>query len=126
MKWLYLARPLLAAPFIVGGLNYQATAAFREDAARRLGIPTPQRAVQADAVVKLVAGAMLTLGVAPRQAAAVLALDLIPTTVGAHRFWEATEPQERERKLQHVMLNCAILGGLIAIAAGTSDEVSTR
>lgn len=112
-----LARVLLAAPFVFGGLHYRQTAKGREALARKMHVPAPKQAALADAVVKGVGGALLAAGVKPRTAAAVLAINLIPTTLGAHRFWELPHGEERETKKQSVILNAGIIGGLTALAS---------
>ncbi|MFD2416475.1 DoxX family protein [Amycolatopsis pigmentata] len=111
-----VARTLLAIPFFAGGLSYKRTAKIREDVARKLGIPAPELATRADAAVKLVGSVLLAAGVRPRVISAILAANLIPTTVGAHAFWESDDPLEREKHKQQFMLNSAIIGGLAAIA----------
>lgn len=84
--------------------------------ARRMGIPAPERAVVVDAAIKLVGGTLLALNICPRILSAVLAADLIPTTVGAHGFWRESHPEERERMKQYFILNCAVFGGLMVVS----------
>jgi uncharacterized membrane protein YphA (DoxX/SURF4 family) len=118
-------RALLGVPFIAGGLSYRRTAAFRTQIARRLGIPAPVHATMVDAGVKLAGGVLLVAGVRPRATSALLAVNLIPTTIGAHPFWEPAEPMERERRRQHFMLNCAVIGGLTAVATSPRAQART-
>ena len=46
---------------------------------------------------------------------AVLAGSLVPTTLGAHRFWEMQGPAAAQQRTQFLK-NAAILGGLILVA----------
>ncbi len=73
--------------------------------------------VRANALVQLVAGALLALGVYPRLTAAVLALSLVPTTIGGHPFWLYDEAARKRQNRVHFNKNLAILGGLLFIVA---------
>src|SRR6201999_1250943 len=86
-----IARPLLAAAFVASGVDMLLHPKPKIDAARRLldkaheaapSMPAvdPVRYVQAEGALKVGAGLMMALGRAPRLAATVLALDLIPST----------------------------------------------
>jgi uncharacterized membrane protein YphA (DoxX/SURF4 family) len=56
---------------------------------------------------------MMALGWAPQIAAAVLAADLIPSTVAEHPFWAPGPPDVRRAHQQHFLANCGLLGGLL-------------
>ena len=51
----------------------------------------------------------------PRLSALALAGSLVPTTLGAHRFWEQQGPAATQQRTQFLK-NAAILGGLILVA----------
>ena len=51
-------------------------------------------------------------------AAGVLALTLIPATLGGHRFWEEQEPGKRAQQQFHFLKNVAIPGGLLLVREG--------
>ena len=129
-----LARPMLAAVFIGGGVNAlrdpgpQADAAepVAPPAARAFPLPLPEdphQLVRIDAGVKIVAGLALATGRLPRLASLVLAGSLVPTTLAAHRFWEAN-PADRENQLQHFLKNVGLLGGLLVAAVDTGGAPS--
>jgi len=128
-----LARPLLAAPFITGGVNTLRKPATRVVAADRVVSPllsrVPQlsnteQVVKLDAAAKIVAGSMLALGKLPRVSAAVLAVSLVPTTVAGHPFWEEQDPIRRTQHRVHLMKNAGLLGGLLLAAVDTAGRPS--
>lgn len=93
--------------------------------AARLGLPTdPETLVKLNAGVQVGAGALLALGLFPRAAAATLAASLLPTTLAGHRFWEETEPAQREGQRLQFLKNASILGGLLTAAVDTGGRPS--
>jgi putative oxidoreductase len=128
-----IARSALGAIFIVGGLDALRTPAPRA----ALAAPLMEKAravagflpeddellVKVNAGVHLAAGTLLVLGKFPRLSALVLAGSLIPTTLGGHRFWEATDETTRKNQRTHFVKNLAILGGLIFAALDRQGDV---
>ena len=111
-----VGRAALAAIFVLGG-----SAAAREPGQRvkRLegaGLPSLELAVRANGAVMTIAGGMLGLGIAPRAAAAFLAVSLVPTTLVGHPFW-SEEGEARAAQQTHFMKNLAMLGGLLLVMA---------
>jgi uncharacterized membrane protein YphA (DoxX/SURF4 family) len=45
-----------------------------------------------------IAGGMLGLGIAPRAAATVLAVSLVPTTLVGHPFWSEKDDMYRQKE----------------------------
>lgn len=125
-----LARPLLAAIFIVGGIDtlrnpdpkvkqvepfLRKTVGSVEDSLPEQ-VPTDAATlVRLDAAVKVGAGVALALGKFPRLAALALALGLVPTSLGAHAFWEHEDPQARSMQQFHFLKNLGLLGGLLMV-----------
>jgi uncharacterized membrane protein YphA (DoxX/SURF4 family) len=62
-----------------------------------------------------IAGSALALGRWPRQAAAVLASVLVPTTIAGHPFWEETTPQSRAAQRTQFLKNLGLCGGLLLV-----------
>jgi putative oxidoreductase len=133
-----LARPLLAAVFIKGGIDtllnpeprIKAAAPKVAQAQNVLGdklppqAPTePEQLVRIDAGVKIGAGALLALGKFPRVASLLLAASVIPTTITAHSFWEY-DGEDRAAHEQHFLKNLGLLGGLILAAVDTEGKPS--
>lgn len=130
-----LARPMLAAMFISGGL--EALRDPKPRAARAGGVATkiadalpvrlpddPVKLVQIDAGVKIVGGLLLATGRMPRLAALALAGSLVPTTFGGHKFWEYDDPTQRANQQIHFLKNIGLLGGLILAAVDTEGRPS--
>lgn len=113
-----ISRPLAAAIFILGGVEVAREPGSRPQAAASIGLPQPEMAVRANAIVMILAGAALALGIFPRWAAAVLAGALVPTTLAGHPFWMEQDPQKRKGQLTHFLKNLSMMGGLLFIAAG--------
>jgi len=80
----------------------------------------PILVVRANAAIQIAAGTTLAVGILPRLSALALAGSLVPTTLGAHRFWEQQEPAATQQRTQFLK-NAAILGGLILVATAPSD-----
>ena len=134
-----IARPLLAAPFVYGGVSTLRKPQDRVPGARpvvekiadvadkQLPVQLPhdvEKWVKADAAVKVVAGALFGLGRLPRLSALVLAGSVVPTTLAGHRFWEHTDPTERFGQISNFLKNSGLLGGLLLAAVDTEGKPS--
>jgi putative oxidoreductase len=85
------------------------------NAIRRV-VPLPEDdelIVRGNAVVQVVAGALLAFGKVPRLSALALVGSLLPTTLAGHAYWSVEDPTAR--KLQRIQFhkNMAMTGGLI-------------
>jgi putative oxidoreductase len=134
-----VARPLLAATFVYGGINALRQVDAHAQAAKPLldqtvgryedqipdNVPTDaETLIKVDAGVKIAAGTALAFGKAPRVAALLLLGSLIPTTAATHRFWEESDPASRDEQLVHFLKNCGLAGGLLLAAADTHGKPS--
>ena len=128
-----IVRPLLAAPFVSGGIDTLRNPAPRvemaETVAPRVAEPLPlpdetDKLVKINAVVQVVAGALLAIGRLPRLAASALAASLVPTTLAGHRFWEADDEAQRAQQQIHFMKNVGLLGGLLLASVDTEGAPS--
>lgn len=128
-----LIRPLLAAPFIVGGFNAMrapkpiadASADVTAPIAKAVGLPRdPVAFVMVNAAVQVGAGVALATGLVPRFASLVLGTSLVPTTIARHRFWSADDSSARNAELIQFAKNAGILGGLLASALDTGGRPS--
>lgn len=134
-----VARPLLAAVFVSGGLDTLRNPKSRVDTAapvidKAVGqvkeklpsqVPTdPELLVKVNAAAQVGAGIALGLGRFPRLAAFVLAGSLVPTTVAGHRFWEKEDSADRAAQRIHFLKNMGLLGGLLIASADTHGKPS--
>lgn len=134
-----IARPLLAAPFIYGGISTLRKPQDRvpgaapvvekiaETADKQLPVQVPrdvQQWVQADAAVKVAAGSLFALNKLPRLTALVLSASIVPTTLAGHRFWEHEDPTERFGQISNFLKNTGLLGGLLLAAVDTEGKPS--
>ena len=134
-----IARPLLAAPFIYGGISTLRKPQDRvpgaapvvekiaEAADAQLPVQVPrdvQQWVQADAAVKVAAGSLFALNKFPRLTALVLSASIVPTTLAGHRFWEHEDPTERFGQISNFLKNTGLLGGLLLAAVDTEGKPS--
>ena len=131
-----LARVLLSGIFISSGIdvlrNPEPRAVIATPFLERIRPLAPSLSsdpilvVRANAAIQLAAGATLAVGILPRLSALALAGSLVPTTLGAHRFWEQQGPAATQQRTQFLK-NAAILGGLILVAnAPTSVHRSSE
>ena len=102
-----VARPMLAAMFVVGGLDQLKHPSRKAETARPLveklapsvGLPDDaELLVRANGVAMVTAGSLLALGRLPRLASAVLAATIVPTTLAAHAFWNEQDPEARAQQ----------------------------
>ncbi|WP_030714654.1 DoxX family membrane protein [Streptomyces sp. NRRL F-2580] len=133
-----LARPLLAAPFVTGGLRtlrrpeavVEVAQPIVQPVVRAVGkrVPAlagdPLRLVRATGAIQAAAGLLFATGRAPRLAALTLAATLVPTSLAAHAFWTVEDPEERARQRAHFLTDLSALGGLLIAAADTHGKPS--
>ncbi len=128
-----LARPLLAASFINGGIetlrNPEPRVKLAEPVVEAIAEPAPlpgdtDQLVKVNAIVQIVGGALLALGRFRRLAAVALAVSLVPTTLAGHRFWEKEDPAEQSQQRTQFAKNMGLLGGLILALLDTEGAPS--
>lgn len=135
MSLLRLAgRPMLASMFVAGGLHSLRRPEDVAPVAEPIVRPVTDRVtvlpdrteqlVRLNGAVHVVGGVMLALGRCPRLAALALAATLVPTTLAAHRYWEADDPSERAQQRIHFLKNLSMMGGLLIAADDTGSAPS--
>jgi len=108
----------MSAIFVVGAGDALRNPEPRAKAVDWMGLPQPDRLVQASSAGLLASGVALALGFRERQAAALAFALLVPTTVGGHPFWRVEDEQARRGQRVHFMKNLTILGALLYVATG--------
>jgi putative oxidoreductase len=128
-----IARPLLAAPFVSGGVETLRNPGPRVEKAETVApqiaerLPLPDETdqlVKVNAAVQVAAGVLLSIGRLPRLAAGALALSLVPTTLAGHRFWEEEDASRRAQQQIQFVKNLGLLGGLVLAAVDTEGAPS--
>ena len=126
-----VARPMLAAMFVAGGLDQLKHPGRKVDTARSLveqvgptlGLPDdPELLVRANGAAMVGAGSLLALGRLPRIASTVLAATVVPTTLAAHAFWQEQDPEVRAQQRVQFLKNLGLLGGLLLAAVDTEGR----
>jgi uncharacterized membrane protein YphA (DoxX/SURF4 family) len=133
-----IARPLLSAAFIGQGVEalrnpkvtvdaVQPTVTALQTLPEPFGskVPTdPATAARITAAVQVGGGLLLATGRLPRIASAALALTVIPSSLGAHLFWNETDPELKAKKRRDLLTDLSLLGGLIIASADTAGKPS--
>lgn len=126
-----VARPMLAAMFIVGGLDQVRRPGSKAEAAATLldtveavkPLPVDRETlVRANGAAMLAGGALLATGRFPRLASSLLAGTLVPTTLGAHAFWGIDDPTARQQQQVQFLKNLGLLGGLLLAMVDTEGK----
>jgi putative oxidoreductase len=134
-----IARPLLAAPFVILGVDALRHPETRVAAAKpvvekiagqadkQLPVQVPQdpeQWVKINAGVMVGAGALFGLGRLPRLCALLLTGSMVPTTLAGHRFWEVQDKKQRQMQLLQFLKNVGLIGGLLIAAVDTEGKPS--
>ncbi|MGW6374741.1 DoxX family protein [Rhodococcus sp. NPDC055112] len=130
-----IARPLLAAVFITGGIDALRHPAGKADRAEpfikraRGALPAlvpsdPENLVRLNGAIQVGAGALLATGTAPRVASLTLAGSLLPTTLAGHAFWQEPDPAQRAAQRTQFFKNISLLGGLLIAGVDTEGKPS--
>jgi putative oxidoreductase len=133
------ARAMLASIFVVSGAKILLKPDSKVESAQRVTdrvapliervdprLPTDARnLVRLKAGLDVAAGLLLATGHLTRPAAAVLAGNLVPTTLAGHPFWSHPK-EERAAQQTQFLKNLGLLGGLLLAAADTEGKPSLR
>ncbi|WP_033323894.1 DoxX family protein [Actinomadura atramentaria] len=123
-----LARPFVAAPFLVAGLEAlrnprqraeQNGPALANIAENLDWLPTkdPVALVRAEGALSLGTGALLLTGKMRRLTSLLLAAQLVPALATEHRYWTEDDPERRASERSHLMKNAGLFGALLMIAS---------
>ncbi|QQM66952.1 DoxX family membrane protein [Actinomyces weissii] len=131
-----IARPLLAAPFVVDGLDAVTRPAKHVERLKvvtngleRLGLPPVMDAdaallARASGAVSVLAGLGLATGVAPRSCATVLATLNVPLTLVNNPVWLRSSAQVRTERLSGLTRGAALGAGLVMAALDRGGKPS--
>ena len=112
-----VGRFLIGAYFAQAGIRNFLKTPMHTDILRQKGIPMPRESLWVALAVQTLGGLMVALGILP----AIGAIGLIAFTIVAnylyHNFTQFTG-DERERHMNQVLGNVAVVGGLVLVVAG--------
>ncbi|GAA4090487.1 MULTISPECIES: DoxX family protein [Actinomadura] len=122
-----LARPFVAAPYIITGLETlrdpgpraeQVAPAVKPIADRFDWLPTkdPEALVRIQGALSLGTGALLLTGRFRRLTTFLLAAQLVPALVTEHRYWTEDDPERRASERSHLLKNAGLFGALLMVA----------
>ncbi|CNG47573.1 DoxX family protein [Mycobacterium tuberculosis] len=121
-----LARPMVAAPYIMTGLDAirdpreraeQVGPAVKPVADRLDWMPKdPETLVRIEGALSLGTGALLLTGRFRRLTTLLLAAQLIPALATEHRYWAESDPERRANERSHLLKNAALFGALLMSA----------
>ena len=123
------AYPMLAAMFVVGGVDSVMHAEGKVKLAEKVTRPLTRQVrvlpndtellVKLNGAMQVIAGILLGIGKLPRLASLVLIGSIVPTTLAGHRFWEELDESKRAQQRVHLLKNLGLLGGLILVGASS-------
>lgn len=119
-----LARPLLAAPFLLDGVATLASPAAHQQDVRDAGLPEPEKVVQAASAAKVAAGFLLATGRFSRLSSLVLAGAAGANAAVHHPFWKQTDPDRKAEVRRQFVRDLGLLGGALVAAADTGGRES--
>ena len=122
-----VGRILISPVFIISGIYKFVNPGLMLVLMKSNGMPAPQPLLYTSAIIEVVCGLMLLIGVRVRYASVILFLWLVPVTLMMHII-----PGGQDNRVE-VLKNLAIMGGLLILSeAGpampviaTNDQIGT-
>src|SRR5262245_17920264 len=108
-----LGRGIFGGFFAYNGINHLQNQKMMSQYAASKGAPAAEVAVPATGALLLAAGLSIIAGVKPKQGLAAIVGFLIPVTLQMHRFWEASEPEQRMNETINFSKNMALVGAAL-------------
>ena len=120
-----LGRLMLSAIFVLSALgnkipNFNAVA----ETMGKVGMPYPQ-VMLVGAIVFLIAGSLsIIVGYKARIGAGLLLIFLVLATYYFHRFWDITDPKDKQDQMIQFLKNLGLMGAMVLIIASGSGPMS--
>ncbi|MFI0452635.1 DoxX family membrane protein [Actinomadura sp. 6N118] len=122
-----LARPFVAAPYIITGLETlrdprpraeQVAPTVKPIADRLDWLPTkdPESLVRIEGALSLGTGVLLLTGKFRRATTFLMAVQLVPAMASEHRYWTEDDPERRNSERSHLLKNASLFGALLMVA----------
>jgi uncharacterized membrane protein YphA (DoxX/SURF4 family) len=126
-----IARPLVAAPFMVTGLETLRNPAPRAEKVAPVLKPLvdrvdwlpskdPETLVRIQGAIGLGAGALFALGRFERLTTLLLAAEMVPSLLAEHQFWKEDDPDRRNIERALMLKNAGLFGVLLYAGAAPS------
>ncbi len=112
-----VGRILVAAIFVLSGLNKMGDFAGTSAMMGSVGLPMAESLLVATILIEVVGGLMIIIGWQTRYAAAALFLFMIPVTAVFHNPWAVADGAAAQQQMIHFLKNLAIAGGLLNLMA---------
>ena len=113
---------LFSGIYVINGWGAFSKPAGRPKLVAAAGIPYPEQAVVLNAAVMVFAGLLLSLGIKPRFAAALLLGSMIPTTIVGHPFWKEEPGPQRQNQETQFLKNLSMIAGLLMILTEKAEK----
>lgn len=128
-----LARPLVAAPFVVTGIETlrnpgpraeQVAPLIKPLADRAPWLPSddPETLVRIEGALSLGTGVLFALGRFQRLTTLLLAAQLVPAVLTEHKFWGAGDPNEKASERAQALKNFGLLGALLMVGTAPTKR----
>jgi uncharacterized membrane protein YphA (DoxX/SURF4 family) len=132
-----IARPLVAAPFVIAGVEAlrnpgpraeKAAPVLKPLADRVSWLPSkdPETLVRMQGALSVGAGTLLALGRFQRLTTLLLAADMVPSLLTEHRFWEEDDPALRASERILLLKDASLFGALLIAGAAPSGRHPVR
>ena len=119
----FVGRILMGGVFLVSAAGLSATFGGVVGTMTSKGVPAPALVLGLVIGAWLIGGTCLVVGYRVRVVAPVLALLLVPVTLGMHAPWHA-DAASFQNELHHCLENFAFIGGLLCAAAASAGRFS--
>ena len=110
-----IGRVFMSSVFLIFGVLKFVTLPYYVQLAAGRGIPMPQAAIVAAALLEVLGGLAILAGFQTRMVGWILFVYLIPTSILFHNYW-ALQGALRDAMQAHFFKNMAIMGGLLFLA----------
>nr|BAL59704.1 DoxX family protein [Candidatus Acetothermum autotrophicum] len=110
-----VGRVLFSALFLLSGVGHFTQTEQMVQHTKAAGVPAPKLAVLGTGVLLLLGGLSILLGFYPTIGLILLLVFLVPTTFLMHRFWEMTDPMQRQMQMINFNKNIALIGAALML-----------
>jgi uncharacterized membrane protein YphA (DoxX/SURF4 family) len=110
-----VGRVLFSALFLLSGVGHFTQTEQMTQYTKAAGVPAPKLAVLGTGVLLLLGGLSVLLGFYPTIGLILLIIFLVPATFLMHRFWDVTDPMQRQMQMINFNKNIALIGAALML-----------